>query len=752
MINCVVSFAQTTIKSVVKSSEDHQVISGALVTDLSTNQTTITNSKGEFSLEAKGDIEVSSYGFETISINPKEVKETILLVPHLEALNQVVVSASRTKEKKHEVPVAISVVSQKTIQELQPNDVSEVLNQKPGVLMVDLGNEQHMMAIRQPISTKSVFLYLEDGLPIRPTGVFNHNALLEMNIGATENIEIIRGAYSSLYGSEAIGGAVNFITQQPTEALSLNLSARVNNIGYHRFEGNVSGTIAENTGVYLSAYRAVIQDGFRDYGDFEKTAVTAKLNHQFSDRFNIENAVTVVDYRSDMSGSIGEDAYLDRDYSSIHTFTYRDAFALRFTSTLNYKWNDQNSSFVKFFYRDNSMEQNPAYRISSRIIANGTTVKDGALNDNSFKSYGALFQHNAVVSDQFKYSAGAVIDDTQNNFIAEEINVTRNGDGVFTDFETLGTFIADYDADLVNFGGFTTLEYKLTPELRVNGGLRVDAFNYNFENHIGSTAAYYAAEDSKDTFWSITPRVGLVYNLNDRGLYGNYSKGFVPPSVGELYNNDNGDVALLDPAKFDNYEIGGFISLLNNRLYFDAAVYYLKGNNEIINTTILDEDTGLEDFVNTNAGSTEHFGFELLTEAKITSELKFKLSQAISQHKFVEYVEEGNDYSGKSISGAPSYTSNAYLTYKPKYLKGFHIGAELQSLGAYFTDNNNTIEYDGHYLLNLRAGYKLKNGLSFWANLLNATDELYANRVSSRRGYTPGNPRNITIGVRYSIK
>jgi len=78
MINCVVSFAQTTIKSVVKSSEDHQVISGALVTDLSTNQTTITNSKGEFSLEAKGDIEVSSYGFETISINPKEVKETIL--------------------------------------------------------------------------------------------------------------------------------------------------------------------------------------------------------------------------------------------------------------------------------------------------------------------------------------------------------------------------------------------------------------------------------------------------------------------------------------------------------------------------------------------------------------------------------------------------------------------------------------------------------------------------------------------------
>src|SRR3546814_5098426 len=52
-----------------------------------------------------------------------------------------------------------------------------------------LGNEQHSMSIRQPLSFKSLFLYLEDGIPIRPAGVFNHNALIEMNMAALNSVE-----------------------------------------------------------------------------------------------------------------------------------------------------------------------------------------------------------------------------------------------------------------------------------------------------------------------------------------------------------------------------------------------------------------------------------------------------------------------------------------------------------------------------------------------------------------------------------
>ena len=72
------------------------------------------------------------------------------------------------------------------------------------------------MAVRSPISTKSLFLYVEDGLPIRPTAVFNHNALLEMNDISYDRVEVLKGPASSIYGSEAIGGSFNFITKKPT--------------------------------------------------------------------------------------------------------------------------------------------------------------------------------------------------------------------------------------------------------------------------------------------------------------------------------------------------------------------------------------------------------------------------------------------------------------------------------------------------------------------------------------------------------
>ena len=95
--------------------------------------------------------------------------------------------------------------------------------------MVNLGNEQHAMAIRQPISYSSYFLYLEDGLPIRPLGVFNHNALYEINLPQAGGIEVSKGPGTALYGSDAIGGVVNALTRpaplKPEAQISIEAGA-----------------------------------------------------------------------------------------------------------------------------------------------------------------------------------------------------------------------------------------------------------------------------------------------------------------------------------------------------------------------------------------------------------------------------------------------------------------------------------------------------------------------------------------------
>ena len=755
----VVSYAQTTITSVVKSKNNQEILLGATIINMVTKKSAMSNNNGEFSLEVKDlnhQIKVSYYGYNNVVFKANNIPKEIYLEPKLESLHQVIVSASRTKEKKHDVPVAISVVTKKTITEMQPNDVSEVLNQKPGVLMVDLGNEQHMMAIRQPITTKSVFLYLEDGLPIRPTGIFNHNALLETNINAVENIEIIRGAYSSLYGSEAIGGAVNFITEKPSEDLNIAFGARANNIGYQRFDGKISGTIGK-TGFYVSTYRSSIVDGFRDYGDFEKSAITAKITHQFSENFDIENSINITDYRSDMSGSIEETAFKERDFSSLHTFTFRDANSLRVSSTLNYKWNDENNSFAKFFYRDNSLKQNPSYRISGRSKFNAI-AKTGELNKSAFKSYGVLAQHNIKVSDVFKFKVGGIVDLTRSGFEAENLEVFRNTEGVFESFTALGSYSSDYKTDILNTGAFATGEYKITEQLRLNGGLRVDAFQYDFKNKLGNSAKSFQSPDTKETFWSVTPRLGVVYNTGKYGSYANYSKGFIPPSVGELFKKT--EVPLLDPSQFHNYEIGGFTSLIEHKLYLDVAAYYLSGKDEIVSVRTIDTVTDLDSFGNQNTGSSEHYGFEYKVEFKFNSEILLRNSGAVSRHKFKTFVTKvsdgglATDYNGNDMPGAPAYINNLGFIVKPKILKGFRLGLEWQALGKYYTDPENTISYGGYNVYNARMSYQFKK-VAVWLNVLNLFDYNYATRASTgfgRTTFTPGNPRNITVGIRYSLK
>ena len=84
-------------------------------------------------------------------------------------IEQVVITAGRVAQQRSEAPVAIATVSRRTIEETRAQTMDLLLNKVSGVYNTNLGNEQHSMSIRQPITTKSLFLYLEDGIPIRTT-------------------------------------------------------------------------------------------------------------------------------------------------------------------------------------------------------------------------------------------------------------------------------------------------------------------------------------------------------------------------------------------------------------------------------------------------------------------------------------------------------------------------------------------------------------------------------------------------------
>ncbi|GAA4822476.1 carboxypeptidase-like regulatory domain-containing protein [Algivirga pacifica] len=195
--------AQQLVKGLVYDQQSGEVLVGVTVRVKETTVGTVTDISGNFALTvAEGSVlQVAYAGYQMQEIAASSKELSIALKQDQRVMDQVIVSASRDAQLRSDAPVAVSVIPMKLLEETHATTFDQVLNKATGVLMVDLGNEQHAMSIRQPISYKSMFLYLEDGLPIRPTGVFNHNALMEMNMTMTKNVEIVRGPVSSTYGS-----------------------------------------------------------------------------------------------------------------------------------------------------------------------------------------------------------------------------------------------------------------------------------------------------------------------------------------------------------------------------------------------------------------------------------------------------------------------------------------------------------------------------------------------------------------------
>jgi len=746
--------AQTeTITGIVTN--DTNPISGVQV--ISTSGNTITDTSGKFTLVLNTKNELLTFVHTSHKTSSKKASKKMIVVlePKANNLDLVVVSASRTAQRRKEIPVAITAISAKTIATINPSSVDQVLNQQSGVHMVDLGNEQHMMSIRQPITTKGVYLYLEDGIPIRPTGVFNHNALLEMNMEATKTIEVIRGPYSALYGSEAVGGAINFITENPTPSLTGQFGVRMDDKGYFRTDAKISTTY-KKTGIVVSGYNSKISNGIREYGNYNKNAITSKITHQFSNKLNWSNTLTFVDYFSEMSGGLDETKFNNRDYSSYHTFTFRDAKSLRVNSSLSQKWNTKNNTCLSFVYRDNTMKQNPSYRIADDTPFESTTT--GELNDNSFNSYAVYLQHN-ISFDKLKtnISLGGNIDFSPKTFNAEILDVNRNSLGYFDSFKKTGVYKSDYSADILNTGTFITGNFEPITNLKVNAGLRYDMYSYDFKNRLDS-ASDYSSADAKEIFTAITPRIGLTYNFTKNiGAYANYSVGFIPPSISDLFRKD--DVPLLDPTTFNNYELGGWISLFKNKVYIDFAVYSLYGKNEV--ASVSTKINGITTRENKNIGKTKHQGVEFGIKTTPIKSLTIRYNTAFSEHEYTDFVtktidgviSENNDYSGNKMPGAPKWISNSGIDYNTPFLKGFRIGAEWQHVSEYFTDELNKNTYEGYDTFNTRLGYDTAH-FGIWMNVMNLTNELYATRANTAWGkttYTPGNPKTIVIGLKYKL-
>lgn len=666
-----------------------------------------------------------------------------------QTLATIVITANREGESINNTPAAISKINAQDIEDKHATFIGQVLNQAPGVRMNDLGNEQHMMSIRQPITTAAVYQYLEDGLSIRPVGVFNHNALYEVNLAGIDNIEILRGPASSLYGSNAIGGTINFLTKAPSLTPTANIGLRASSEGYRRLDAGASNTFDSEYGEHglrISAYASDRGNSWQDHAESNKQSVTLRHDWHISDATQLKNIVSYNHLKADMTGSLNTDDYNKRPGYSYQTFTYREVDATRISSQLSHSWSDQQQSQATLYYRDNTTDQNPSYNIRTDI-KNGkpTGTYSGQTTYNAFQSYGWNLQH-SMNFDQVKLIVGAMADHSPNQAKTNDIEVFRDPNTlVYTGYKQR-QLLRDFNVDVNNQALYSQINWQAIENLKLVAGARYDWISYDYDNKL-TPSKVTGAPDEKRNFHKASPQLGFVWNVTpDMDLYSNWSQGFVPPEVSSLYGA-NLVTPDLKEAIFNNIDAGLRFKLFDDRLDGEITLYRLNGKDEVISYTKPDNTREPR-----NAGKTLHQGVEIGGTWKISDlyDQRLKLSGSWSKHEYKEFQPSSVlDYSGNTMPSAPKTFGTVEYQIKPT--PELLLSAEGVYVGSYWINDANTEKYDGHTILNLRANYR-KAAYEIYGQILNATDVHYAESTSfsnNQVSYTPAAPRTYLVGLSY---
>ncbi len=580
-----------------------------------------------------------------------------------------------------------------------------------------------------------------------------------MNLAESSSVEVVKGAASSLYGSNAVGGAVNFLTARPSATPFASLALRYDDTnGYKRVDSAASNSWGD-LGLRFSHYSSRRDsNNWQQYSKGDKDSFSLRGDYVLSNASLLRATLVHTDLDAAMTGGLNETDYRNTPGKSINSFTYRKDT----TTRANLAWEAETLAnaltTLTLFSRKNDHGQIPSYTLVG--CSANASVCQGTLNNNHVDSLGVDAKHQQDFGWlSSRLIAGMYLDHSDNPYYSDNLRVQRDPvSGINLSYTlangSIPKGVRDYTTAIVNTAFFAQWEFTPLPNARVVMGARSDAINYDFTNHLSPAGSINngAANESR-SFSHLSPKLGATYALSkDSSVYSNLSQGFTPPEVSQLYGKTG--IPDLNPATYNNYELGLRMAFLNGALKLDTALYRLDGHDTIVSYTIA---PGLSE--NRNAGRTRSQGLEL--GLNYDSELiDARIGTSIATHKFQAYqVSASLDYSGKEMPQAPSDISSAELGYKP--MPGVRIALELVHQGHYWMNNANTVRYPGHSLLNLRGSYFVSKDCEVWLQARNLADRRYADSASSsysgvgtysqdtQNSYTPGAPRSVMMGLTY---
>lgn len=664
-----------------------------------------------------------------------------------EELEEVVVTGSRESEPLKEKPQAVGIIKGKEVGDVRPSHPAEIMNRISGVLVSVTAGEGHLTAIRQPLTTNPVYLFLEDGLPIRSTGFFNHNALYEINIPGAERIEVLKGPATALYGSDAIGGTINVLTRPSPATPELELKPELGEFGWFRFLASGGGTWGDNG--FRADLNITGSGGWRDRSGYDRRSSALRWDHFWGAVARAKTIVSFSEIDQDTGGFSGltKKDFEDRPSYNYQTFDFRKVKTLRISTEVEKELEENTLLSFTPYIRWNKMDLLPGWGIfkaGSKFFGYDSTTEYYSLG------FLAKYRHDFSLM-RSRFIAGVDVDYSPGDYMERRIQASKKGDR-FVSFSYVPNTDNNFDYNAVFAGVSPYIQLETSPlgNMRLTAGLRYDNLSYDYDTHLAPNANRPGGRGP--SFSHLSPKAGLTYDFT-RELSGfiSYSHGFRVPSSGDLFRGSQGTASTtlgLKPIKVDSFETGlrGGIAKI---FTFDTSVYYMQKRDDIVNFS---PSTGVTERL--NAGKTQHKGIEIGIGIKPLKELGLNTAFSYAVHRYRDYKVSGvRDFSGNEIPQAPRVIMNSRLEYSPAFLKGGRAELEWVKLGKYRIDDENSGTYKGHNIFNFRSSYDVSKKWELYIKIINITDRLYAERASKSGGdealFAPGQPRTFFAGLNF---
>jgi outer membrane receptor for ferrienterochelin and colicins len=435
-------------------------------------------------------------------------------------LNTVVVTGTRTPKLLTNSPILTRVITENDIRKVDATNISDLLQSElPGIEFTYSMNQQVSLNM-QGFGGNSV-LFLVDGERLAGETLDNvdYNRLNMNNVG---KIEIVKGAASSLYGSNAVGGVVNIISKESKEPWRVNVNAKYGAHNEQRYGALISLNGKRVNSATTVQYTSVDSYNFKNEGDY--SSFYGGHNWNFKERLTYQ--------ATDKIKLIGRAGYYFRERNSGATTHDR--------------------------YRDFSAGLRGIYDISK---------KDNLEVSYSFDQFDKSDYMLLTSSDVRKYSnvqnSGRA---TYNHTFADKHILTVGGD-VMRDYLQSYQFTDNGHKSQVTADGFAQLDLNFIKNLNIIAGARYDYFSESDMQHVSS-------------------KLSFMYKLNRWNLRGSYAGGFRAPTLKEMYMDfdmasifmiyGNPDLKPESSHNFQlsgeytwralNFNVGAFCNLVDNRI------------------------------------------------------------------------------------------------------------------------------------------------------------------------------------------